>query len=134
EPRPFLLRRRARVEQPVETRSRYRAKRRRRLRRGFRRRPPGSDSRARSVASRCCTTRRQNTHGTEVRELLYPWHPWFGRLVHVHEVLVKDEAVFRCSLSGAFSDRLIEVPSWMFDRPLSGCWRVMLVPYARCKA
>src|SRR5690606_5314293 len=82
-----------------------------------------------SVVCGCCTTRRQNTHGTEVRELLYPWHPWSGRLVHVHEVLVKGEAVFRCSLSGAFSDRLIEVPAWMFDRSLSGCWRVMLVPY-----
>ena len=24
-----------------------------------------------------CTTRLENTHGTEFRELLYPWHPWF---------------------------------------------------------
>ena len=36
-----------------------------------------------------CTTRRPNTHGTEVRELLYPWHPWSGQFVHVHEALAK---------------------------------------------
>lgn len=30
----------------------------------------------------CCTTRRHNTHGTEVRQLLYPWHPFSGRLVN----------------------------------------------------
>ena len=34
-----------------------------------------------------CTTRRRNAHGTEQRELIYPWHPWVGRQVHVHEVI-----------------------------------------------
>ena len=75
------------------------------------------------------TTRRQNTHGTEVRELLYPWHPWSGRLVHVHEALSKGTHIFRCSLSGASSDRLLEVPSWMFDRSVSGTWRSLSVPH-----
>jgi hypothetical protein len=76
-----------------------------------------------------CTTEQQNTHKTEVRELLYPWHPWYGRLVHIHEVLAKEETVFRCSLSGAFSGRSLEVPAWMFDRSLSARWRTMSVPY-----
>jgi len=82
-----------------------------------------------SAVCSCCTTRRQNTHGTEVRELLYPWHPWLGRLVHVHEALSKGTHIFRCSLSGASSDRLLEVPSWMFDRSVSGCWRSLPVPH-----
>ncbi len=76
-----------------------------------------------------CTTRRQNTHGTEVRELLYPWHPWSGRLVHVHEAVSKGTHIFRCSLSGSSSGRLLEVPSWMFDRSVSGCWRSLAVPH-----
>ncbi len=33
-----------------------------------------------NVGVGCCTTGRRNTHGTEVRELLYPWHPWSDRL------------------------------------------------------
>src|ERR1700754_2903177 len=82
-----------------------------------------------NVGVGCCTTRRQNTHGTEVRELLYPWHPWSGRLVHVHEALSKGTHIFRCSLSGSSSDRLLEVPAWMFDRCVSGCWRSLPVPH-----
>src|SRR6516165_2997567 len=45
-----------------------------------------------------CTTRQHNTHRTEEREVLYPWHRWFGRRVFVHEVLVRGNGrVFRCS-------------------------------------
>ena len=47
---------------------------------------------------------------------------------HVHEALAKGTAIFRCSLSGASSDRLVEVPAWMFDRSVSGYWRSMPVP------
>ena len=75
------------------------------------------------------TTRRQNTHGTEVRELLYPWHPWSGRFVHVHEALSKGTHIFRSSLSGSSCDRLLEVPAWMFDRSVSGYWRSLPVPH-----
>lgn len=75
------------------------------------------------------TTRRHNTHGTDVRELLYPWHPWPGRFVHVHEALCKRTHIFRCSLSGSSSDRLLEVPAWMFDRSVSGYWRSQPVPH-----
>jgi hypothetical protein len=82
-----------------------------------------------SAAAQCCTTRRQNTHGTEVRELLYPWHPWFGEHVHVHAALAKRVDIFRCSLSGVPSDRLLEVPAWMFDRAVSGYWRSLPVPH-----
>lgn len=70
-----------------------------------------------------CTTRHKNAHGTEFRELLYPWHPWFGFQVGVHEAIGKsDSIVFRCSLSGSDADRWLEVPAWMFDH--SACVRV----------
>ena len=64
-----------------------------------------------------CTTRLENTHGTEIRELLYPWHPWFALWVAVHEAIDKaDGVVFRCSLSGSDAGRWLEVPAWMFER------------------
>jgi hypothetical protein len=70
-----------------------------------------------------CTTRLENTHGTEFRELLYRWHPWFGLYVCIHEAIDKsDGIVFRCSQSGADADRWLEVPAWMFDR--TACSRV----------
>ena len=64
-----------------------------------------------------CTTRFKNAHGTVFRELLYPWHPWFGTRVAIHEAADKvDGVVFRCTLSGAAADRWLEVPAWMFER------------------
>ncbi len=70
-----------------------------------------------------CTTRLENTHGTEFRELLYPWHPWFGLWVGVHEAIEKSDAIiFRCNLSGSDAVRWLEIPAWMFDR--SACARV----------
>ena len=82
-------------------------------RRGWR----GSASRAASAADADCTTRFENTHGTEIRELLYPWHPWFALWVAVHEAIDKaDGVVFRCSLSGSDAGRWLEVPAWMFER------------------
>ena len=64
-----------------------------------------------------CTTRRDNAHKTEEREVLYPWHPWAGCIVHIHEVIEKTAGnVVRCSHDGAASGRLLELPLWMFDR------------------
>ena len=40
-------------------------------------------------AGPCCTTRRWNAHGTDCQEVLYPWHPWAGRRVHIDEVIEK---------------------------------------------
>ena len=70
-----------------------------------------------------CTTERQNTHVNDRREVLYRWHPWFGRSVYIHEVIDKPGvAVFRCNLTGGRSDRSLEVPVWMFDRAAcAGC-------------
>ena len=64
-----------------------------------------------------CTTKQHNAHGTEVREVLYPWHPWFGRGVHVHEVVKRGNMpVFWCSPTADRKGRCLAVPSWMFDR------------------
>jgi hypothetical protein len=69
------------------------------------------------VAEPHYTTKLENTHGTEFRELLYPWHPWFGLRVGIHEAIEKsDGIVFRCNLSGSEALRWLEIPAWMFDR------------------
>ena len=70
-----------------------------------------------NVGAWYCTTERQNTHVTDRREVLYPWHPLSGQSVFVHDVIDKPgDAVFRCNLTARRSDRLLEVPVWMFDR------------------
>src|SRR3981189_3891751 len=80
--------------------------------------------------SRRCTTRRQNAHGIAEYELLYPWHPWAGCLVHIDEVVEKvGREVFRCSLSGRASGQWLEIPAWMFDRAAGAAWRVGAAPY-----
>jgi hypothetical protein len=72
------------------------------------------------VISACaprCTTRQHNAHRTEEREVLYPWHPWFGRVVFVHETTKRGGAgALRCSQSSEEGARCLETPEWMFDR------------------
>ncbi len=64
---------------------------------------------------------------------MYPWHPWFGVLVGVHEAIEKsDDVVFRCNLSGSDTGRWLEVPAWMFDR--SACTRMRVADYYDGKA
>jgi hypothetical protein len=54
------------------------------------------------VVMRDCTTREGNAHRTEKsaeREVLYPWHPWAGCTVYVHETVEKtDGTALRCEL------------------------------------
>ena len=65
----------------------------------------------------------QKTHGTEAGdevEVVYPWHPWVGRTVCVHEVVERGAiASARCSLAGATPVRIRELPLWMLDA--AGC-------------
>jgi hypothetical protein len=72
---------------------------------------------------RRCTSPHQKTHGTEAGdevEVVYPWHPWVGRTVCVHEVVERGAiASARCSLAGAAPVRLRELPLWMLDA--AGC-------------
>ena len=69
------------------------------------------------------TSRQSNTHSTELREIHYPWHPWYGRPVWIHGAFVKSGcAVYRCSLEQNHEGRLFEIPQWMFEP--SACCRL----------
>ena len=73
--------------------------------------------RAQGACAPHCTRRRDNAHKIEELEVLYQWHPWFGRVVHVHEVIEQRAGgVFHCSPDGDASRRWLELPQWMFDR------------------
>src|SRR5438128_10435496 len=89
-----------------------------------------------SSPSGCRTRSRQpNTHSTELRELRYPWHPWFGRAVTIYEVLVKQgHSVSRCGLEEERHRLSLEVPTWMFEPAACGRLRVMAVPAVNCDA
>jgi hypothetical protein len=78
----------------------------------------------------CCTTRLANAHETEFRELLYPWHPWYGLRVGVYATVEKSGGIiFRCNLTGSDADRWLEIPAWVFDR--SACARAHVAADAR---
>src|SRR5215470_19069179 len=78
---------------------------------------PMEPCRAQGAYAPGCTRRRDNAHKIEELEVLYLWHPWFGRVVHVHEVIEQRAGgVLRCSPDGDASRRWLELPQWMFDR------------------
>ena len=82
-----------------------------------------------------CTTRQSNTHSTESRVVLYPWHPWYGRTVWVYDVRVKTQGtVVDCSLEQTCEAPARQVPQWMFD--LSVCHQMHLrhSPLVSCQA
>jgi hypothetical protein len=60
---------------------------------------------------------------TESGEVLYPWHPWFGRVVYFHQLIeLGREHILRCDLGEKPTARCMNVPAWMFDR--AACLRV----------
>src|SRR5918993_541900 len=88
-----------------------------------------ADSPEMSGAARCCTTRLRNAHRTEEREVLYPWHPWAGCHVHVHEIVQKGSgAVARCHRADDHSGRCLELSVWMFDRAACTTMRIAPAP------
>ena len=91
---------------------------------------PASSRPGSNAACGYCTTRRRNAHDTDIREVLYPWHPWAGHHVHIHEVVGRASGeVFRCSSAGSTSDRWLEIPAWMFDRVICGTLHIGAAPY-----
>ncbi len=59
----------------------------------------------------------------------YAWHPWAGRLVHVHEVIERTTgASARCGLVDAAADRVQEIPVWMLDAALCRSMRASTEP------
>ncbi len=82
-----------------------------------------------------CRTRQQNAHVTERREVLYPWHPWFGLSVQVHQTVNKGlNGTFRCGVDGVSSGRWLELPAWMFDRVACLPMRIATSPQAHRRA
>jgi hypothetical protein len=81
-----------------------------------------------------CTTTHKKTHGTEVGdevEVVYPWHPWAGRTVRVHEVTERGAiASARCSLPEVTPVRIRELPLWMLDAAGCRAMRVEAHPMA----
>jgi len=81
------------------------------------------------VCASCCTTRQHNAHRTEEREVLYPWHPWFGQVVFVHGRVNRGGArVLRCAQLNEEGVRCLETPEWMFDR--AACCGVLATHHA----
>jgi hypothetical protein len=88
-----------------------------------------ADHRLRYADAPCCTTRRRNAHRTEEHEVLYRWHPWAGRHVHVQEIIQKGSgAIARCQCSDDPSGRCLELPVWMFDRAACATMRIAPAP------
>jgi hypothetical protein len=51
----------------------------------------------------------------------YPWHPWYGRTVHViHSVTRGGQTFLRCGLQPDDGHRARDFPLWMFD-PVRCC-------------
>jgi hypothetical protein len=83
----------------------------------------------------CCRKRRRNAHGIAEREVLYEWHPWFGRVVRIHEVIEKTGGdIFRCSCNDEPVDRGLELPGWMFDRAACTPMQISSAPLVTASA
>jgi len=55
--------------------------------------------------------------------VLYPWHPWLGQVIYIHEAAEeRGGRVFHCDLENRPNARRLTVPAWMFDRAV--CLRV----------
>ena len=81
---------------------------RRRLRPGCVPQEPSADVRG-------CRSPDRNDHKTDVRRVLYPWHPWYGQQVIVRQTRAGDRGVLRCKVD---DDRMLdnrEIRLWMFD-------------------
>ena len=84
---------------------------------------------------RRCTSRQRNTHRTELRQVRYPWHPWFGRSVTVYEALTKGgHVICRCGFDDRRNDRSLEVPAWMFEPAACDHLRLTATPFVDSQA
>jgi hypothetical protein len=85
-----------------------------------------------------CTSRQPNTHSTEARELLYPWHPWHSRSVWIVEtVSTESRAVFHCVTEQAapgLARRSLAIPQWMFDAAVCQRVRMEATPSVNARA
>ena len=71
------------------------------------------------------TRSQSNTHIIESEEVRYPWHPWYGRRVWIHEDLDKNgEGIRRCRSENDLRARPLELPAWMFDEERCRCMQI----------
>jgi hypothetical protein len=83
-------------------------------------------------AASCRTTRRDKTHNTDLREIVYPWHPWYSQRVIIIESVTKGgQTLLRCTPDGDATSRLREVPVWMFDRVVCCLMQLAAMPSVR---
>jgi len=76
-----------------------------------------------------CRTRRSHTHNPEIREVLYRWHPLYGRRVGVIQILEKPvTTIYRCRLEGSDDSRTCEIPQWMCDVAVCQSTRAAEIP------
>jgi len=93
--------------------------------------PSASDCSSPGEGAENCTTRRHNAHEPDEREVLYPFHPWSGRLVRVREARERASGdIFRCLIGEDDGDRGRDLPAWMFDRAICGLVRMSASPVA----
>lgn len=75
------------------------------------------------------TSRQQNTHISEYREVCYPWHPWYGQSVLVRESFIRRGiAVCLCKIEGDRGRKSLEVPQWMLDRAICCSMKAVETP------
>ena len=66
-------------------------------------------------------------HGSELRKLVYPWHPWAVREIWICETVIRNSrTIYRCVIDHNSNVRAIEIQQWMFDR--AACCRIRSVP------
>ena len=91
---------------------------------------PVDDTPMRCVDAPCCTTKRNKTHKTDSAQVVYPWHPFYGREVTIHgQRNRRGTIIFICSIVSDQRTSPLEVPAWMFDTAV--CCACRSVPAGR---
>ena len=81
------------------------------------------------------TTHQDHTHSTESREVRYPWHPWFGRVIWIKQTRVNQgQLIVRCALEQRHDARSIELAHWMFDSAVCCQMRMAEAPLVGVEA
>lgn len=82
-----------------------------------------------------CTNRQPNVHITRLQEVCYPWHPWFGRVVNIRDVLTqRHQTVFHCRPEPDDGRKALAIPTWMFDRAVYCMMQLAPTPHVSGEA
>jgi hypothetical protein len=85
------------------------------------------------ASGRSCTTTRQNAHSSEL-EIVYPWHPWFGRTVAIRRAVNRRvRTVLHVECEDGGRTRVLEVPRWMCDRATCVVMNLSDQPQVSCE-